>query len=355
MQLDILKKEAIDLLCELISIPSISREEDKTADRIEEYIVSKGYSPERIKNNICVRSKLFDPQKPTILLNSHHDTVRPGSSWTYVPYSATIEGDKIIGLGSNDAGASLVSLLATFLFLDNIENRPYNIIYAATAEEEVSGTNGVELILDTIGHIDFGIVGEPTQMQMAIAEKGLMVLDCTAHGKTGHAARSEGVNAIYKAIEDIQWFQQYRFEKETDFLGPVKMTVSIINAGKQHNVVPDSCTFTVDVRTNECYTNKEVFDIISKHTKCDVNARSFRLNSSAIEITHTAVERGKSLNMQLYGSPTMSDQVFMQAFPTIKIGPGDSARSHTPDEYIFMQEIKDGIDTYIQLLDNLKI
>jgi len=350
-----LYSEAIILLQNLIKTQSYSREEEKTAELIESYLKNKGKNPFRIKNNVCIKSADFQKGRPTILLNSHHDTVRATVKWTTNPFGAEIHGDKLSGLGSNDAGASLVSLLATFLYLDEIKDRSYNIIYAASAEEEVSGTEGAELLMKEFGsEISFGIVGEPTKMEMAIAEKGLMVLDCTAHGKAGHAARNEGVNAIYKALEDISWFKNYTFPKESEVLGPIKMTVSMIQAGTQHNVVPDACSFVVDIRTNGMYTNQEVADSIKSNVTCDVLPRSLRLNSSYIPLDHPLIKRGIELGRPYYGSPTMSDQVFMN-FPTLKMGPGDSARSHTADEYILLSEIKEGISIYISMLEGLKV
>jgi len=347
-----LTNELIALLKQLIETPSLSREEDKTAELLAQFISKKGYTLQRIHNNVVVRSQNFSNNLPTVLLNSHHDTVKPNSSWTYDPFCATEENGKIIGLGSNDAGASLVSLLGAFLVLDAMDERAFNIIYAASAEEEVSGTQGAEMLVRELGQIDFGIVGEPTRMQMAIAEKGLMVLDCKAYGKAGHAARYEGENAIYKAMDSIHWFRTYQFPKVSDMLGLVKMTVSVIHAGKQHNVVPDLCEFTVDVRMNGQYTNAEALEHIQKHAGCDVKARSTRLNSSQIELAHPVVQRGIELGMEYYGSPTMSDQVFMP-FPTIKIGPGDSARSHSADEYIYRSEIEEAIPLYVELLKNI--
>lgn len=350
-----LKKEAIELLKELIRTKSYSRNEDETARLIENYIRSKGKEPFRIKNNVCVRSEEYNSKNPTILLNSHHDTVMATEKWTKDPFGAEVEGGKLTGLGSNDAGASLVALLAAFLYLDELPNKPYNLLFAASAEEEVSGTEGAELLMkEFASEISFGIVGEPTKMEMAIAEKGLMVLDCTAQGKAGHAARNEGVNAIYEALPDIEWFKSTILPKHSEVLGPVKMTVSMINAGKQHNVVPDSCTFVVDVRTNGMYTNQEVLGIISKSVKCDVKARSTRLNSSSIPLEHPLIQKGIQLGRPYYGSPTMSDQAFMP-FPTLKMGPGDSARSHTADEYILLSEIEEGIDIYVRMLEGLEV
>lgn len=347
--------DAVALLRELIKTQSYSREENKTADIIELFFKNKGKTPLRIKNNVCVKSHDFWSDKPTVLLNSHHDTVQATKKWSVDPFGAVVDGDRLIGLGSNDAGASLVSLIAAFLYLDTLPGRSYNMLFAASAEEEVSGTEGAELLMKEFGsEISFGIVGEPTNMEMAIAEKGLVVLDCATHGQAGHAARNEGVNAIYKALDDIMWFKSYSFPKKSEVLGSVKMTVSMINAGKQHNVVPDICTFVVDVRTNGMYTNQEIVDAIKKQVTCTVHARSLRLNSSSISLNHPLVQRGLQLNLPYYGSPTMSDQVFMN-FPTLKMGPGDSARSHTADEYILLSEIRNGIDTYIAILEELDV
>lgn len=341
--------EVATLLQELISIESISRQEDKTANAIAAFLGAKEISTNRALNNVWARNYYHDPQKPTILLNSHHDTVKPNASYTRNPFSPDIVDDKLYGLGSNDAGGALVSLLAAFIYFYKQEHLKFNLIYAATAEEEISGKNGVELILPELGSIALGIVGEPTTMSIAIAEKGLMVLDCKSRGKAGHAARDEGDNAIYKAIKDIEWFRTYSFPKVSKFLGPVKMTTSMIQAGSQHNVVPDTCNFTVDIRVTEQYTHHEILDIIKKHTFSDIAVRSFRLRSSAISKTHPIVQAGLSLGLKTYGSPTTSDQALMD-FPTIKLGPGNSERSHIADEFIYLHEIEEGIDTYIKLL-----
>lgn len=340
---------AIHLLKELIQNPSFSREEDKTAVLIHSFLRRGGAQPHRSGNNVWAVSKEFAPHKPTILLNSHHDTVKPGASWTADPFGAEVAGDKLIGLGSNDAGASAVSMLATFLYFQEKETA-FNLICAITAEEEISGANGIRSILPQLGKIDLGIVGEPTQMDLAIAEKGLVVLDCVAHGRTGHAARDEGENALYKTLDDIQWLRSYRFPNESDFLGPVKMTVTQIQAGSQHNVVPDTCRFVVDVRTNELYSNEEVVRIVREHVQADITPRSVHLNSSRIAPTHPLVVRGANLGRKLFGSATLSDQAVMP-FDTVKIGPGDSARSHAPDEYIYLSEVKAGIKGYIELLE----
>ena len=331
----------------------MSREEAKTASILFEFLQKKGVNPHRLQNNVWVKSKDFSPEKPTILLNSHHDTVKPNAQWTFKPFQATEQDGRIYGLGSNDAGASLVSLLATFLILEE-SNKNYNLNWAGTAEEEISGANGIALALPELGKIDVGIVGEPTQMQMAIAEKGLMVLDGVAKGKAGHAARNEGINAIYEVVADLEWFQSYEFPKDSDLLGQVKMTVTQIQAGYQHNVVPDACSFVVDVRSNERYTNEEIFDIIQQSTRSEMKARSFRLNSSGIATDHPLVLKGKGLGLKSFGSPTLSDQAQMN-FPTLKIGPGESARSHTADEFIQISEILDGIDIYCELLNDLTL
>jgi acetylornithine deacetylase len=343
-----LSEEVIELLKQLIATPSFSKEEDTTAGLIQQFIESKGISTFRKLNNVWAVNKYFDEHQPTILLNSHHDTVKPNSGYTNDPFKAIEKEGKLYGLGSNDAGGALMGLLATFLYFYELKT-PYNFIFAASAEEEISGKNGVELILPELGKIDFAIVGEPTRMQLAIAEKGLLVLDCVAHGKSGHAAREEGENAIYKALQDIHWFQTYRFPKVSETLGPVKMTVTIIHAGSQHNVVPDKCEFTVDIRITDAYTNEEVLELIKQHTSSDVKARSLRLTPSSISKEHPVVKAGLALGRTTYGSPTTSDQALMN-FPSLKLGPGDSARSHTADEFIYIDELKEGIELYIKML-----
>jgi len=342
----------IDLLAKLIATPSFSKQENQTADLIADFLMNKGFQVERHLNNVWVKSPDFQDNKPTILLNSHHDTVKPNAGYTRNPFEPSVEEEKLYGLGSNDAGGALVALLETFCRVAT-SPQPYNLIYAATAEEEISGANGIAAILPVLGKIDVGIVGEPTQMQMAVAEKGLIVLDCTVHGKAGHAARHEGINAIYEALPDLEWFKTFQFPKISPMLGAVKMTVSVIQAGKQHNVVPDVCQFTVDVRTTDAYTNAEIVEIIKQHIKADVIPRSLRLNSSHIDINHPLVQKGIALGLKYYGSPTLSDQALMP-FPTLKIGPGDSARSHTADEYIYIDEIWNGVEIYCQLLNGLK-
>ena len=344
--------QAVALLQKLISIPSFSKEEDKSADTIQEFMKGHGITMHRKLNNLWAWNKHFDPAKPTILLNSHHDTVKPNSGYTRDPYDAKIEDGKLYGLGSNDAGGCLVSLIASFLYFYNQENLKYNFCLATTAEEEISGVNGLELIIPELGQLDFGIVGEPTLMQLAIAERGLMVLDCTAHGKAGHAAREEGENAIYNALADIEWFRSFRFPKESEVFGPIKMSVTIINAGSQHNVVPASCVFTVDVRVTDAYRNEEVLEIIRQHVKCDVQPRSIRLKPSSIDKEHPIVQAGIALGRTTYGSPTTSDQSLLD-IQSIKVGPGDSARSHTADEFVYVDEIREGIELYIKMLERL--
>ena len=345
--------DAVALLQQLIAIPSLSREETTAADFLERYIELKGYVVSRKDNNIWMLSPGFDPLRPTILLNSHIDTVKPVAGWVHDPFIPLLENGKLYGLGSNDAGASVVSLLYAFFYLTQ-RKQAYNLIFAASAEEEISGKNGIESLLVELPKIDFAIVGEPTQMNMAVAEKGLMVLDCTATGIAGHAARNEGDNAVYKAIEDIEWFRTFEFPKKTDLLGPVKMSVTQINAGTQHNVVPDKCSFVVDVRSNEMYSNDEILEEIRANVSCDVQARSTRLSSTATPLEHAIVKRGQQLNRTLFGSPTLSDQSLMP-FPSLKMGPGDSARSHTADEFILTREIEEAIEIFVDLLDDLKI
>ena len=345
-----LSEDAVDLLIRLIKTPSFSREETDTATLIQEFLEAHGVTAQRQKNNVWAVSAPFDVNKPTILLNSHHDTVKPGEGWTYAPFGAVLDGDKLIGLGSNDAGASAVSLLAAFLYFQD-KPKAFNLICAITAEEEISGANGIRSVLPEFGKIDLGIVGEPTGMNLAIAEKGLIVLDGTAHGKTGHAARDEGENALYKALDDINWLRQYEFPKVSPLLGPVKMTVTQLTAGSQHNVVPDRCQFVVDVRTNELYQNQEIIDIIRENVQSEIVPRSTHLNSSWISGNHPLICKGLSMDKTIYGSPTLSDQSMMP-FDTLKMGPGESARSHTPDEYILVSEIWSGIRDYIELLSD---
>ncbi|MDP9047362.1 MAG: M20 family metallo-hydrolase [Bacteroidota bacterium] len=349
--INFLSQQAVELLKELIATPSFSREEEGTADLIEQFLKDNGVVTHRNRNNIWARNEQFDPAKPTILLNSHHDTVRP-TGYTRDPFNAKIESGKLYGLGSNDAGGSLVSLIAVFLYFYGKKGLNYNLCIAATAEEEISGLNGLELILPELGQLGFAIVGEPTQMQLAIAERGLMVLDCVSHGKAGHAGRGEGDNAIYKALADIEWFRTFTFPIESEVFGPVKMSVTIINAGSQHNVVPAACSFTVDVRVTDAYRNEEVLDIIRAHLSCDVNPRSTRLKPSKIDKNHPIVQAGIALGRTTYGSPTTSDQALLD-IPSLKIGPGDSARSHMADEFIYVDEIGEGIELYIKMIEGI--
>lgn len=346
--------DSIQLLQQLIATPSFSREEADTTAILADCFAQKNIHVSRKGNNIWAKNLYYDVNKPTLLLNSHHDTVRPVEGWTRHPFQAKIEDGKLYGLGSNDAGGALVSLIATFLHFYEKEDLPFNLIIAATAEEEISGANGIQSILSNLGNLWAGVVGEPTQMRMAIAEKGLLVVDAEVKGKAGHAARNEGENAIYKAFQDMQWIQNHQFEQQSDLLGPVKMTVTQIHAGTQHNVVPDICKFVIDVRTNEFYTNKVVFETLQQHLKADLKARSFRLNSSKIELEHPLVQAGLAIGLAYFGSPTLSDQALMP-FPTLKIGPGDSARSHTADEFIKLEEIEEGINVYIQLLEKVMV
>ena len=350
MDLTTLQEKAIGLLKDLIALPSPSGREDRTADRIETFLREEGVTCQRTRNNVWARNRHFDAAKPTLLLNSHHDTVAPNPGWTLDPYTPLEKDGKLYGLGSNDAGAPLVSLLATFLYFYHRRDLPFNLIIAATAEEENSGPNGIERVLPELERVDFAIVGEPTRMQMAIAEKGLVVLDCTARGEAGHAAHGTGRNAIDVALRDIQWLHRYRFPRESKMLGPVRMTVTIIQAGSQHNVIPDTCHFTVDVRTTDAYTNEEVVEIIQNHLESEVRPRSLRLRPSYMPEEHPLVRAARQLGIPLYGSPTTSDQALIPA-PSVKLGPGDSLRSHTADEFVEIDELSDGIRLYIALLE----
>lgn len=345
--------DAIELLKELIATPSVSRDESAAADVMARAISGYGYEYSREGNNIWIKSSGFDSSKPTLLLNAHIDTVKPVSSWTRNPFSPDVCGGRLYGLGSNDCGGGLVALLQAFR---HITSRPqnYNTIWLASAEEEVSGENGIRRALPLLPAADVAIVGEPTGMQPAIAEKGLMVIDATTRGKSGHAARGEGVNAIYEALDDICWLRGYKFEKVSQLLGPTVMNVTIINAGTQHNVIPDECRFTIDIRTNEFYRNEDVFSFLSSKMKSELKARSFRLSSSHISEDNPLIQRCKAMGMTPFGSPTLSDQALMP-FPSFKLGPGQSARSHSADEYIGIGEIEDAINTYISLLDGADI
>ncbi len=349
-----LASEATGLLKSLIAIPSLSRDEEKAADYLQNHIEMQGMTTGRKGNNVWCLSPMFDLKKPTLLLNSHIDTVKPVNGWRKDPFKPVLESNgKLYGLGSNDAGASVVSLLQVFLTLCRT-TQAYNLIYLASCEEEVSGKGGIECVLPELPPIQFAIVGEPTEMQPAIAEKGLMVLDVTAIGKSGHAARNEGDNAIYKVLDDIAWFRDYRFPKESSLLGPVKMSVTMVNAGTQHNVIPDRCTFVVDIRSNECYSNQELFDEIKKHITCEAAPRSFRLSSSHVAPEHPVVQKAIAMGRTPFGSPTLSDQALMP-FPSLKMGPGKSARSHTADEFIFIKEIEEAIGMYLELLEGVGI
>lgn len=344
--------DAIELLKKLIATPSFSGEERDTAALLVQYFEDKKIPVRRHANNVWTVNAHYDEAKPTLLLNSHHDTVKPNSGYSRDPFSPAVEDGRLYGLGANDAGGPLTSLIAAFVHFYNRRDLAYNLVFAASAEEEISGDNGIVSILDKLPALDAALVGEPTQMRMAVAEKGLMVLECTAEGRSGHAARTEGENAIYAALDDIQWFRTYAFPRESAALGPVKMTVTVIGAGEQHNVVPDACTFTVDVRSTDAYTNREILQVIRDHVRAKVQPRSTRLNPSFIPPDHPMVRAGKALGLQQYGSPTLSDQAFLSV-PSMKMGPGKSARSHTADEFIGLKEIEEGIETYIKLLTNI--
>ena len=346
--------DAIDILKGMISRPSFSRDEGFVADFLQQTWEKAGYKVNRSGNNLWLIAPGFDIEKPTLLLNSHVDTVKPASGWTRDPFTPEeTDEERLYGLGSNDAGASIVSLYECFRVLSE-KGQPYNLIFLASCEEEVSGKNGLENVLPKLPPIAFAVVGEPTGMQPAVAEKGLMVLDCVSIGKSGHAARNEGINAIYLAMKDMEWFHTYQFPEKSDFLGPVKMSVTMIHAGTQHNVVPDRCEFTVDIRTNEFYSNERLFELIKQQVGCEVKARSFRLNSTRTDMNHPFVQRALLLGKTPFGSPTLSDQALMP-FPSVKMGPGDSARSHVADEYIELMEIREAIDTYVRLLDGLEL
>lgn len=342
--------EAVSLLSHLIATPSVSRDERRAADIMEEELTRCGFTPHREANNVWAIGPCQREDRPTLLLNAHIDTVKPVASYTRNPYEPSLEDGTLYGLGSNDCGGGLVSLLQVFRELSASERCPYNLVYMASAEEEVSGKDGISRALPLLPHVDVAIVGEPTGMQPAVAEKGLMVVDITAHGKSGHAARNEGVNAIYEALDDLCWIRSHRFDRVSQFLGPTKMQATVVNAGTQHNVVPDECKIVVDVRTNELYTNEEVFDIISSHCKSECRARSFRLHSSRIDLNHPLVERCVALGLQPFGSPTLSDQALMP-FASLKLGPGQSARSHSANEYIKVSEIEHAIGLYLRLLE----
>ena len=344
---------AVGLLRRLIATPSVSRDEAAAASIIEDELRGYGFVPRREDNNVWAVSPHYDGGKPTLLLNAHVDTVKPVPSWTRDPFSPDISEGRLYGLGSNDCGGGLVALMQAFRHLSQTE-QPYNLVYLASAEEEVSGRNGISRALAMLPEIDMAVVGEPTGMQPAVAEKGLMVVDAVAHGRSGHAARGEGVNAIYIALDDIAWLRSYRFDKVSPLLGPTLMTVTVVNAGTQHNVVPDECRFTIDVRTNEFYRNEDVFNFLKTKMKSEIKARSFRLSSSGVPMDNPVVRRCTEMGMAPFGSPTLSDQALMP-FPSLKLGPGESSRSHSADEYVCISEISDAITTYIRLLDGVKL
>lgn len=352
MDIQDLYTDAVALLKQLIATSSFSQEEDQTASLLTRFLGTNHIAHSRRRNNVWALNQYFDQQKPTILLNSHHDTVKPNTAYTLNPFKPIEENEKLYGLGSNDAGGCVVSLLAAFRYFYEKKDLKYNIAIAITAEEEISGKNGIESILSELPDINFAIVGEPTLTEMAIAEKGLMVLDCTAHGKAGHAAREEGDNAIYKALKDIEWFRNYQFPKISETLGLVKMTVTVIQAGQQHNVVPAACQYTVDIRVTDAYSPEEILDIIKQHVPSEIKPRSLRMRPSSIDKAHPVVQAAIKLGKHLYGSPTTSDQALIPA-PSVKIGPGDSARSHSADEFIYLREIKEGIETYVGLLGEI--
>ena len=345
--------DAVQLLKKLIATPSVSRNEKDAADIMEQTIRSYGFEPQREANNLWIIDPHYDESRPTLLLNAHIDTVKPVASWSRDPFSPDVEDGVLYGLGSNDCGGGLCSLLQIFRMLTE-KPQSYNLIYLASAEEEVSGKDGITRALPLLPHIDLAIVGEPTGMNPAVAEKGLMVLDVIAHGKSGHAARNEGVNAIYEALDDMRWIRDYKFEKVSEFLGPTKMTLTVVNAGTQHNVIPDKCTMLVDIRTNEFYDNEEVYEFIRQHLKSEVKAHSFRLKSSRIDPEHPLIRKCVAMGMKPFGSPTLSDQALMH-FPSFKLGPGESSRSHSADEFIRISEIRDAIAKYETLLDGAAI
>lgn len=347
-----LTQEAIALLKRLIAQQSFSSEEAETALLIMDWFSGYNIKFERSNHNVWAKNKYFDASKPTLLLNSHHDTVKPNQAYTRNPFKAEVIDGKMYGLGSNDAGGCLVSLLALFTYFYNERDLKYNLVMVASAEEESSGANGLNSVLPLLPPIDVAIVGEPTLMQLAVAEKGLLVLDCCAYGTAGHAAHGLGDNSIYKAIEAINWFKTFEFQKESDTLGKVKMTVTQVSAGSQHNVIPAECRFVVDIRVTDKYDNQEVLDIVKKHVNVEVKPRSLRLNSSSIPVGHPLVQAGIALNRVIYGSPTLSDQSVLSC-PSLKLGPGDSLRSHTADEFIYVREIEEGIQLYIDLLKKI--
>lgn len=349
--IEILTQEAIALLKALIETPSFSSEENKTALLIENWFTQNSIPFERENNNIWAFNKYFDKTKPTLLLNSHHDTVKPNQGYTNDPFEAIVKDGKLYGLGSNDAGGCLVSLLATFVHFYSNENLPYNIVIVASAEEESSGKNGLNSVLKHLPELECAIVGEPTLMQLAVAEKGLLVLDIIVKGTASHAAHNNPDNPIYNAIPVMEWFNSYQFEKISKVLGPVKMTVTQVTAGKQHNVVPAECHLVVDIRVNDCYTNEEILETVKRNLTAEINPRSMHLNASSIPVTHGLVQAGIALGRKTYGSPTLSDQSVLSC-QSLKLGPGETLRSHSADEFIFINEIEEGIQLYIKILSD---
>ncbi|MEO6355931.1 MAG: M20 family metallo-hydrolase [Ferruginibacter sp.] len=348
-----LYSEAVGLLKQLIATPSFSKEENDTAEIICAFFKKHNVPFARVGNNIYAKNKFYDVNKPSVLLNSHHDTVLPNKGYTMDPFTPVEKDGKLFGLGSNDAGGCLVSLMATFLHFHNQPDTTHNVVFAASAEEEISGVNGIELVLPFLGNIDFGIVGEPTKLEMAVAERGLMVIDCLSIGRAGHAARNEGENALYKAVDDINWIRNYKFDKVSSLLGESRLTVTVIDTdNKQHNVVPAQCKFVIDVRVNELYTFEEILDALKTNLKSQFKPRTTRMKSTSIPLDHPLVLAGIQLGKGYYGSPTTSDKALMP-FPTLKMGPGDSARSHTADEFIYLEEIQNGINTYIKLIEQI--
>ena len=345
-----LTEKAIGLLKELIATPSFSSEEDETANLIENWLKSLGIPTKRSENNIYAFNKHYNEDLPNLLLNSHHDTVKPNTAYTKDPFEPIVDEGKLFGLGSNDAGGCLVSLLATFAHFYDAEDLSYNIIIVASAEEESSGPNGLNSMLSIIPKVEVAIVGEPTEMHLAIAEKGLVVFDAFVKGTPSHAAHPNGNSAIYKTVDVLKWFQEYSFDKVSDMLGETKLTVTQINGGTQHNVVPAQVDLVIDVRVNDCYSNSEIAEILSKDAPCEIKPRSLRLNSSSIDPDHALVRSGVSLGRKTYGSPTLSDQAALSC-QSLKLGPGDSTRSHSADEFIYIREIEEGIDLYIKILN----
>ena len=342
--------EAVSLLKQLIATPSFSKEEHNTAAIIASFFDKHGIEYTRVENNMYAKNRHYNPVKPSMLLNSHHDTVLPNKGYTLDPFTPVEQEGKLFGLGSNDAGGCLVALMATFLHFYTQADTKYNLVFAASAEEEISGLNGISLLLPYLGNIDFGIVGEPTKLEMAVAERGLMVVDCLAEGRAGHAARNDGENALYKAMDDINWLRNYKFDRVSKLLGETRVTVTVIDSeNRQHNVVPAHCKFVIDSRVNELYTFGEILEVLKQNMQSSIAPRSTRLRSTAIALDHPLVKAGLKLGKGYYGSPTTSDKALMP-FPTLKIGPGDSARSHTADEFIYLDEIKAGIDTYIKMV-----